>query len=194
MGIHDALGQVNQLLQGDNGGIAGHAGGETAQSHIVKIEAVAIEGCQFVLLCHREAVGGAVLHTVSTKDAHPEIDGVIPQLLLLGGLVHHPIHHRQIDRTHPHTHLAGDALIKFVVDTPPVTLGGNQLFVGVLNRDRPAAQVVKGDPQALGEVVGRSHRITGVVADFLKEPEHGLKGERARSGGRERDSSRKPSP
>ncbi|NBQ19955.1 MAG: hypothetical protein EBU13_10115 [Synechococcaceae bacterium WB5_2A_257] len=142
---------------------------------------MAIKGRQFIFLGHRQAIGGAILHAITAEDAHPEIDRIVAQLFFLGGLVHHPIHHGQVDGTHPHANLAGDALIEFVVDSPPVALRRDQLFVGILHRDRPTAQVIEGDPQTLGERIGRSHRIAGVVADLLEEPEHGAKGK-----GRER--------
>ena len=181
MGIHHTLGQVDQLPQRNNGRIAGHAGGKAPQGDVVVVEAVAIEGGELIFLGHRETVGGAVLHAVAAEDAHAEIDRVVAQLLFLGGLIHHPIHHRQVDGADPHAHLTGDAFIELVVDAAAIALRGDQLFVGVLHRDRPAAQVVEGDPQTLGDVFRRAHRILGVVADFLEEPEHG--GEKLRERG-----------
>ena len=115
----------------------------------------------------------AYLYQRAAEDAHPEIDRIVAQLLLLGGLVHHPVHHRQVDRAYPHAHLAGDALVEFVVDPSAVALRGDQLLVGILHRDRPTAQMVERDSQTLGHVIGGTHRVAGVVADFLEEPEHG---------------------
>jgi hypothetical protein len=133
---------------------------------------MAIEGRQLVFLGHGQAVRRAIFNAVATEDAHPEIDGVVAELLFLGGFVHHPIDHGKVDRADADTDLAGDALIKFVVDAAAVALRRDQLLVGVLNCDRSAAEVIEGDAQALGDVAGRVDRILGVFADFLEEPEH----------------------
>ena len=44
MGIHHPGGQVGQLAQGHNGGVAGDAGGQAPEGDVVEIEAVAIKG------------------------------------------------------------------------------------------------------------------------------------------------------
>ena len=63
----------------------------------------------------------------------------------------------------------------------PITLGGDELLVGVLHRDRTALHVVEGDREALGQIPGCIDCIPGVITDLFEEAEHGLKG-RERSG------------
>ena len=63
----------------------------------------------------------------------------------------------------------------------PITLGRNELLVGVLHRDRTALHVVEGDRKALGQIPGCIDCIPGVITDLFEEAEHGLKG-RERSG------------
>ena len=55
-----------------------------------------------------------------------------------------------------------------------IPLRRNQLFVGVLHRDRTALHVIEGDRQALREITGRIHCIPGVITNLFKEAEHGL--------------------
>ena len=71
---------------------------------------------------HGQTVGGAILHTVATKNTNPKIDRIVAQFLLLRGLVHNPIDHRQVDRTNADTHLASDTLIKLVMNATAITL------------------------------------------------------------------------
>ena len=141
---------------------------------------MAIKSSQLVLLRHRKAVGGAVLDAIATENADAEVDGVVAQLLLLRGFVHHPIDHRKVDRADPNAPLTGDALVELVVNPAPITLGWDELLVGVLHRDRTALHVVKRDRKALGQIPGCIDCIPGVVTDLFEEAEHGLKGERTK--------------
>ena len=167
MGVELTSWKVGKFPQGINRWISGDAGGKASKGDIVVVEAVAVESGEFIFLRHGEAVRGAVLHTVATEDADTEINGIVPKLLLLGGLVHDPVDNRQVDRTDPDTHLTGDAFVEFVVDPASVALGWDQLLVGVLHRDGAALHVVEGDSETLGEVAGSVHGIAGVVADLF---------------------------
>jgi len=134
---------------------------------------VAVEGGQLVFLRHGEAVGGAVFHAVAAEDADAKVDGVVLQLLFPGLLVHHPVHHRQVDGADPDAHLTGDALVELEMNPTAVALGGDQLFVGILNRHRTAAHMVEGDRQPLGDAPGRSGSLTAVITHLLEKSEHG---------------------
>jgi hypothetical protein len=80
---------------------------------------MAIKGRQFIFFSHRQAIGRAVLNAISTENTNTKVDGVIPQLFLLRGLIHHPIDHRKVDRANPDAHLTGNALIELVVNPAP---------------------------------------------------------------------------
>ena len=58
----------------------------------------------------------------------------------------------------------------------------DQFLVGILDRDRPAAEVVKGDPQTLANVFGSTHGIFGVITNLLEKAKHGSKGVKTSSG------------
>ena len=181
MGLDFTCWQVSQLPERLNSGVGGHAGWQAAQSLIVEVEAVAIERCKFVLLSHRKTVGGAVLHAIAAEDADPEINGVIAQLLLLGLLVHHPVHHRQIDGADPNADLTGNAFVELVVNPPAIALRRNQLFVGVLHRHWTALHVIEGDSQALREIARSIDGVAGVITNLFEETEHWLKSGKERS-------------
>ena len=54
----------------------------------------------------------------------------------------------------------------------PVALRRNELFVGILHRDRTALHVVEGDRKTLRQIAGCINRIPGVVTNLFKESKH----------------------
>jgi hypothetical protein len=52
MGIHDTLGKIGQLLEGEDRRIGGNTGGQATEGNVVVIKAVAVVGRQFIFLRH----------------------------------------------------------------------------------------------------------------------------------------------
>ncbi|CAI8403052.1 MAG: Uncharacterised protein [Synechococcus sp. MIT S9220] len=61
------------------------------------------------------------------------------------------------------------------MDAPPISLGGDQLLVGVLHRHGTTLHVVEGDGQTLSEIARRVDGISGVITNLFEKTEHGLR-------------------
>ncbi len=131
-----------------------------------------IERCQFVFLCHREAIGRAIFHTVATKDAYPKIDAVVVELFLLRFFVKFPIHNWEVNGANPNANFAGNALIKFKVNSSPEAFRWNKFFVGILDGNWAALHVIERDRQSLSNVFCRLDCLFGVITNLLEELQH----------------------